>query len=59
MMQGRLALLLALFTPAAQAATEAPGLDLVSHPVGWIALALFALAYAAVVLEERIHLAKS
>ncbi len=33
--------------------------DLVNHPVGWIALGLFVLAYAAVILEERIRIAKS
>ncbi|MEO7430833.1 MAG: sodium:proton antiporter NhaD [Dokdonella sp.] len=33
--------------------------DLVAHPIGWIALGLFVLAYAAVVLEDRIHIAKS
>jgi Na+/H+ antiporter NhaD/arsenite permease-like protein len=32
---------------------------LVSNPVGWTALALFVLAYVAVILEERIHIAKS
>lgn len=32
---------------------------LVDHPVGWIALILFILAYVAVVLEERINIAKS
>ena len=32
---------------------------LTDHPIGWIALALFALAYAAVVVEERIRVAKS
>ncbi len=32
---------------------------LTGHPIGWIALALFVLAYAAVVAEERIHIAKS
>ena len=40
-----------------------PGADvnfhLSQHPVGWIALALFVLAYVAVILEERIHVAKS
>ena len=29
------------------------------HPIGWIALALFVLAYVAVILEERINVAKS
>lgn len=32
---------------------------LVNHPVGWIAVALFVLAYVGVVLEERINIAKS
>ncbi len=40
-----------------------PGADtnfhLVQHPVGWFALALFVLAYVAVIFEERIRIAKS
>src|SRR5574337_2146417 len=32
---------------------------LTAHPVGWFALVLFVLAYVVVVLEERIHVAKS
>jgi Na+/H+ antiporter NhaD/arsenite permease-like protein len=32
---------------------------LVQHPIGWIALVLFVLAYVAVIFEERIHVAKS
>src|SRR5699024_8405847 len=34
-------------------------LDLTAHPAGWVCLALFVLAYVAVVLEERIRIAKS
>ncbi|CAG0968898.1 partial Na(+)/H(+) antiporter NhaD, partial [Gammaproteobacteria bacterium] len=45
--------------PAANASTDAATLGLVDHPVGWIALALFALAYALVIAEERIPIAKS
>ncbi len=45
--------------PAASASTDAATLGLVDHPLGWIALALFALAYALVIAEERIHIAKS
>ncbi len=41
------------------AAAIPPHFDLTTHPVGWIALALFILAYVAVILEERIHIAKS
>jgi Na+/H+ antiporter NhaD/arsenite permease-like protein len=33
--------------------------DLVHHPIGWVALALFVLAYVAVIFEERINIAKS
>jgi len=33
--------------------------DLISHPVGYIAIAIFVIAYLLVILEERIHLAKS
>lgn len=58
-MRVRLALLLSLFAPAARADGGAISLDLVNHPVGWIALALFVLAYAVVIAEERIHIAKS
>ncbi len=54
---GLLALL--AFTPSVHAAEAAPGFDLTTHPVGWLALALFLLAYAAVIAEERIHIAKS
>jgi Na+/H+ antiporter NhaD/arsenite permease-like protein len=32
---------------------------LTAHPVGWTALGLFVLAYAAVIAEERIRIAKS
>src|SRR5690348_10535996 len=46
--------------PASAAATEAgANFHLTGHPVGWLALALFVLAYVAVVLEERIQIAKS
>lgn len=38
---------------------SAPTLDLTSHPAGLAALAIFVLAYALVVIEERIHLRKS
>jgi Na+/H+ antiporter NhaD/arsenite permease-like protein len=54
------ALFALLFAPAAQAAESGHATpDLTAHPIGWIALALFALAYAAVIAEERIHIAKS
>ena len=33
--------------------------DLIAHPVGYIAVAIFVIAYLLVMLEERIHLAKS
>jgi Na+/H+ antiporter NhaD/arsenite permease-like protein len=32
---------------------------LTAHPIGWLALMLFVLAYVAVIFEERIHIAKS
>jgi len=54
-----LAALFATTAPAAWAAGADPTLDLVAHPLGWIVLGLFVLAYAAVVAEERIHIAKS
>lgn len=34
-------------------------LDLVDHPVGYLAIAIFVLAYLLVMLEEKIHLRKS
>ena len=39
--------------------SPAPSLDLTAHPLGLAALALFVLAYALVVAEERIGLRKS
>ncbi len=45
-------------TTAAAGAASAP-LDLTAHPVGWLSLVLFVLAYVAVILEDRIHIAKS
>jgi Na+/H+ antiporter NhaD/arsenite permease-like protein len=59
----RLFLLLAALVgslPLPAAAAEAgANFHLTGHPVGWLALALFVLAYVAVVLEERIRIAKS
>ncbi|HEX7342326.1 MAG TPA: sodium:proton antiporter NhaD [Rhodanobacteraceae bacterium] len=43
---------------AMSTSTTAPT-DLTGHPVGWVCLALFVLAYVAVIAEERIHIAKS
>ena len=45
--------------PALAASSESFNFHLVSHPIGWIALALFVLAYIAVIFEETIHVAKS
>src|SRR5699024_4294898 len=45
-------------TTAPAGAASAP-LALTAHPVGWLSLVLFVLAYAAVILEDRIHIAKS
>lgn len=44
---------------AANASEAGTNFHLTAHPVGWLALALFVLAYVAVVLEERIRIAKS
>ena len=41
------------------AGDSASRLDLTAHPIGWIALAIFILAYALVVFEEHTHLSKS
>ncbi len=58
----RLFALAALFACVPAQASEA-GADinfhLTAHPVGWLALLLFVLAYIFVVLEEHIHVAKS
>jgi len=46
--------------PAAAASDPAAmNFHLTDHPIGWISLLLFVLAYAAVVAEERIQIAKS
>jgi Na+/H+ antiporter NhaD/arsenite permease-like protein len=59
----RLLLILAVLAggwPASAMAAEAGvNFHLTDHPVGWLALLLFVLAYVAVVLEERIRIAKS
>lgn len=58
----RLFALAALLASVPVQASE-PGADvnfhLTAHPVGWVALVLFVLAYAVVILEERIRVAKS
>lgn len=51
------ALLLALFAPAAHAAAGA--VDLTASVTGFVAIGIFVLAYALVMLEEKIHLRKS
>jgi Na+/H+ antiporter NhaD/arsenite permease-like protein len=48
-----------LFPVSATAADAGTNFHLTGHPVGWLALALFVLAYVAVMLEERIRIAKS
>jgi len=40
-------------------AAEHPNLDLTNHVVGYIALAIFVLAYTLVIFEEQLHLRKS
>ena len=51
------ALLLALFVPSAHAATGT--VDLTASVTGFVAIGIFVLAYALVMLEEKIHLRKS
>src|SRR5690242_9658333 len=59
-MRSTLLLILSLGFPVSAAAAEAgANFHLTRHPAGWLALALFVLAYLAVVLEERIRIAKS
>jgi Na+/H+ antiporter NhaD/arsenite permease-like protein len=48
-----------LLPVSAAAADAGANFHLTGHPVGWLALVLFVLAYAAVVLEEHIRIAKS
>jgi len=49
--------------PVVTAAATAAGADvdfhLTAEPIGWFVLALFVLTYVAVVMEERINIAKS
>ncbi len=54
-----LALPLLFATAPALAAEPEANFHLTGHPIGWIALALFVLAYVAVIAEERIQIAKS
>jgi Na+/H+ antiporter NhaD/arsenite permease-like protein len=49
----------AALLPLAGAAQASGPLDLASSPLGMVAAAIFVLAYAFVVLEERLHLRKS
>ena len=51
--------LILLPLPVHATATGATNFHLTAHPVGWIVLGLFVLAYAAVIAEERIRIAKS
>ena len=51
--------LILLPLPVHATATSATNFHLTAHPVGWIVLGLFVLAYAAVIAEERIRIAKS
>jgi len=52
--------LLALLLPgAARASSAAEPLDLTGHWVGWLCIAIFVLAYALVIGEERLQLRKS
>ncbi|HET7610753.1 MAG TPA: sodium:proton antiporter NhaD [Rhodanobacteraceae bacterium] len=49
-------------SPAIAVATAADAdvnFHLTAEPIGWLVLALFALAYVAVIMEERIEIAKS
>ena len=52
-----LAVLVLLFSPAAHAVTGE--LDMTSSTVGFIAVAIFILAYALVMGEEKLHMRKS
>lgn len=60
-MKWYLASIVSLVLPAFAWASENPGstLDLTSHWVGFVAIAIFAAAYVLVILEEQLHLRKS
>lgn len=51
--------LLASSSAVAASGEAVNNFHLTASPIGWIALFLFVLAYAAVIAEERIHIAKS
>ncbi|SDX18950.1 sodium/proton antiporter, NhaD family (TC 2.A.62) [Marinobacter mobilis] len=54
------ALSLLLLAGASMAhAAGAGGLNMTSHPIGYLAVAIFVLAYAFVMLEEKLHMRKS
>ncbi|OOE99393.1 sodium:proton antiporter NhaD [Salinivibrio sp. IB643] len=55
----RLVAALAVVSPTAFAATTGDGLDLTQSWVGYVSLAIFAVAYSLVMLEEKLHLRKS
>lgn len=54
-----LILLLGCIAPAWAAGRSPPNFGMVSSLLGWLALAVFVLAYLGVIFEERIKLAKS
>lgn len=56
---GLLALMLMLMPQLASASEDVHLLDLTAHWVGYVAIALFVIAYSLVVVEEEIHMRKS
>ncbi|MBL1319630.1 MAG: sodium:proton antiporter NhaD [Methylophaga sp.] len=54
-----LSLSLFIFPQISFASGEAPLLDLTSHWIGYASIAVFILAYALVIVEEKIHMRKS
>jgi len=44
---------------SAWAAETTRALNLIHHPAGYLAIAIFVIGYILVMLEEKIHLAKS
>ncbi|MBA3582524.1 MAG: sodium:proton antiporter NhaD [Gammaproteobacteria bacterium] len=57
--KGLLLTLLTLLSGVANAAAELPALNLTTHWVGYLCLAIFVFAYALVIMEEHLHLRKS
>lgn len=54
-----LLVLMVLWMPGVALAAEGTITDMTGHWTGWVAVGLFAIAYAFIIAEERLHLRKS